>query len=68
MKSVYIACRSVESMHPQGEAGNRNIGIELSMTDAQVRQAVMELIGQMPEQDAFDWFKSEMPEWFKGVA
>jgi hypothetical protein len=68
MKPVYIACQSVESMHPHGNAGTRAIGIELSMTDAQVRQAVMDLIGGMPEQDAFDWFRNEMPSWFKGVA
>jgi hypothetical protein len=65
MKPVYIECQSVESMQPQGSAGTRSIAVELSMTDAQVRAAVLDLIGGMPEQDAFDWFRNEMPSWFK---
>lgn len=65
MKPVCIECQSVESMQPQGSAGARSISVELSMTDAQVRAAVLDLIGGMPEQDAFDWFKNEMPDWFK---
>ena len=68
MKPVYIECQSVESMQPQGSAGNRSIAVELQMTDAQVRAAVLDLIGGMPEQAAFDWFKNEMPDWFKVVA
>ena len=65
MKPVYIACQYVDSMQPQGSTGTRIIAIELSMTDAQVRAAVLELIGGMQEQDAFEWFRNEMPEWFK---
>lgn len=65
MKPVYIECQSVESMQPQGSAGTRSIAVELSMTDAQVRAAVLDLIGGMPEQAAFEWFSNEMPEWFK---
>ena len=68
MKPVYIECQSVDSMQPQGSAGTRNIAVELNMTDAQVRAAVLDLIGGMPEQAAFDWFRNEMPEWFKAVA
>ena len=68
MKPVYIACQYVDSMQPQGEAGNRSIAVELQMTDAQVRAAVLDLIGGMPEQAAFDWFKNEMPDWFKVAA
>ena len=68
MKPVYIECQSVESMQPAGSAGTRNIAIELSMTDAQVRAAVLEMIGEMPEQAAFEWFRNEMPAWFKEVA
>jgi hypothetical protein len=65
MRPVYIECQSVESMQPQGSAGTRSIAVELSMTDAQVRAAVLELIGGMPEQDAYEWFRNEMPSWFK---
>lgn len=68
MKPVYIECQSVESMQPQGSAGNRSIAVELSMTDAQVKAAILNLLGEMPEQDAFEWFKSQTPEWFKEVA
>ena len=68
MKPVYIECQSVESMQPNGSAGTRSIAVELSMTDAQVRAAVLDLIGGMPEQAAFEWFSNEMPEWFKVAA
>jgi hypothetical protein len=68
MKPVYIECQSVESMQPQGSAGTRSIAVELSMTGAQVRAAVLDLIGEMPEQAAFEWFRDAMPEWFKVAA
>lgn len=68
MKPVYIECQSVESMQPNGSAGTRSIAVELSMTDAQVRAAVLNLIGGMPEQAAFEWFSNEMPKWFKVAA
>ena len=68
MRAVYIACQSVDSMQPEVSAGNRSIGVELQMTNVQVRAAVRDLIGAMPEQEAFDWFKQEMPEWFKAGA
>jgi hypothetical protein len=68
MKNVYIECQSVESMQPQGSVGTRAIAVELSMTDAQVRAAVLDLIGEMPEQAAFEWFRDAMPEWFKVAA
>ena len=68
MKPVYLECQSVESMQPQGSAGTRSIAAELSMTDTQVRAAVLDLIGEMPEQDAFEWFRDAMPAWFKEAA
>ena len=68
MKPVYIECQSVDSMNPQGSVGTRAIAVELNMTDAPVRAAVLDLIGGMPEQAAFEWFRNEMPEWFKAVA
>ena len=68
MNPVYIECQAVESMQPMGSAGTRAIAVELHMTDAQVRAAVLDLIGEMPEQDAFDWLKNEMPDWFKVAA
>lgn len=68
MKPVYIECQGVESMQPQGSAGTRGIAIELSMTDAQVRAAILDLLGEMPEQAAFEWMQEAMPEWFKVAA
>ena len=64
---VCIDCQSVESMQPTGGAGTRAIALELSMTDRQAREAVLNLLGGMPEQDAFEWLRSEFPAWFPAV-
>ena len=64
MRPVSIECQSVESMLPQGSSGTRSIAIEVSMTNAQVKAAVLDLIGEMPEQEAFEWFRNEMASWF----
>ena len=64
MKPVYIRVQSVASAMPEGEAGNRNINLELNMTREQERAAIFGMLGQWPEQEAFDWLRSEFPEWF----
>ena len=63
-RAVYIECQSVESMLPVGSAGSRAIAAELNMTDRQVRDAILNLLGGMPEQEAFEWLRSEHPAWF----
>lgn len=65
---VCIDCQRVESMQPQGGTGNRNIAVELSMTDRQVRDAILNLLGGMPEQQACEWLRSEFPAWFEVTA
>lgn len=67
---VCIDCESVENMQPIGRAGNRAISLELRMTDRQCREAVLNLLGGMPEQQSCEWLRSEFPAWFEtpGVA
>ena len=65
---VYIQAASVASLQPEGGTGNRSVGVELWMTDRQVREAVRNLLGGMPEQEVCDWLRSEFPAWFAGVA
>lgn len=62
---VCIDCQGVESMQPTGSTGNRAIALELSMTDRQMREAVLNLLGGMPEQQACEWLRSEFPAWFE---
>ena len=64
---VYIQAESVASLQPEGGTGNRSIGVELWMTDRQVREAVLNLLGGMPEKDAAEWLRSEFPGWFAAV-
>ena len=65
---VYIQAQNIASVQPEGGPGGRSIGVELEMTDRQMRDAVIDLLGGMPEQEASDWLRSEFPNWFAGVA
>jgi hypothetical protein len=42
--------------------------IDLDMNEHQVQQALLELLLSMPEPDAYNWLRSEFPEWFKEQA
>lgn len=66
--TVYIQAQSIANAQPEGGPGGRSIGVELEMTDRQVREAVLSLLACMPEQEACEWLRSELPEWFAGVA
>ena len=65
---VYIECQSIDSMNPQGSTGARSIAVELNMTNRQCREAILNLLGDMPEQDACEWLRSEFPAWFEVTA
>jgi hypothetical protein len=65
---VYIQAQSIASAQPEGGTGNRSIGLELDMTDRQVREAVLDMLGSMPSTEAREWLRSELPEWFAGAA
>lgn len=64
---VYIQAQSIAGMQPEGGPGNRSVGVELHMTDRQVREAVISLLNGMSEHQAAEWLRSEFPEWFAGV-
>ena len=40
--------------------------MSMHMTSEQRRAAVLDLLGDIPEQDAFQFMRSEFPGWFKG--
>ena len=67
MKPVYIQAQDVASINPEGAAGYRSVGVELNMTRRQEERAIVEMIGQWPEHEAFEWLKSEFPEWFESA-
>ena len=64
IRPVKFECLSVDSMRPAGSAGCRSIEVEMAMTDAQVRQAVLALLGGMPPDDVLPWLQSEQPSLF----
>ena len=56
-------------MQPQGYShGDRSIQMDLEMTTEQRRAAVLELLGDMPEQQAFEFMRAEFPAWFVEAA
>ena len=61
---VYIQAQSIANVQPEGQAGNRSIGIELEMTNRQVREAIINLLDGMSPTEAREWLRSEMPAWF----
>jgi len=63
--AVYIECQSVDSMLPVGSTGTRAIALDLNMTNQQCRDVVFNILSNMPEQDAFEWLRSEFADWFK---
>lgn len=67
MRPVYIEGQDIASVMPLGSAGTRAVAVELNMTDKQIRAAVVDMLAYMPESDAFQFLKSEFPEWFEPV-
>ena len=65
MNPVRIECQAVELMIPTGEAGTRAIELKLSMTETQVRAAILDLLGGMDPGEALGWLKSERPSLFE---
>jgi hypothetical protein len=65
MRPVYIECVDVASI---GCTTSRAVALNLNMTRHQEREAVMDILMLWPEQEAFDWLRSEFPAWFKETA
>ena len=62
MSTASITCQSVEGIFP----GALRMHVTLDMTTAQRRDAILSLLGDIPEQDAFEFMRAEFPAWFKG--
>lgn len=53
------------STSPIPHLGERSyLQLDVRMTESQRRDAIVMLLGSMPEQTAFQWFRNEFPEWF----
>ena len=68
MRPVYIEAQDVASIQPGGSPGSRFVAVELNMTRRQEQAAIVDMIGLWPENEAYEWLKSEFPEWFKAAA
>lgn len=63
---VEFFCNSIEELSPvNGGQHGRQLRIGLSMDADQIRRAVVNLLGDIPEQDAWNMLRSEFPEWFE---
>lgn len=38
--------------------------LDAEFSESQAREAIISLLNTMPEQRAFEWMRSEFPEWF----
>jgi hypothetical protein len=48
------------------QCGQRHyLQLDAEFSESQARAAIISLLNTMPEQRAFDWLRSEFPEWFK---
>ena len=54
------------STSPIPHLGERSyLQLDVRMTDTQKREAIVTLLGSMPEPPAYQWFRSEFPDWFE---
>lgn len=72
MSAVFIEARAVQRVDPRA-TGYGNSGpalrIELDMSEAQIKAAIVGLIGNhMGEQQVYEWLRGEFPEWFEVTA
>ena len=64
MSAVNITCQSVEGIFQ----GALRMHVTLDMTAEQRRGAILSLLGDIPDQDAFEFMRAEFPGWFTGAA
>ena len=65
-RPVYIEAADISSVQPLGQAGTRAVAVELNMTKAQVKRAIVDMFSEgWGEAEAFEWFASEFPTWCK---
>lgn len=60
------ALKANVTQSPIAHLGARSyLQIDIDMNEEQRREAIFTLLGSMSEQDAYQWLKSEFPEWFE---
>lgn len=63
---VEFFCNSIEELSPtNGGQHGRQLRVGLSMDGEQIRRAIVNLLADIPEQDAYNLLVSEFPEWFR---
>ena len=66
---VEFLCGHIEEVTPlNGGAYGRQLRVGVSMGSEQIKLAILNLLGGMPEQDAYNMLRSEFPEWFTEAA
>jgi hypothetical protein len=66
--AVEFLADTVNNIDPiSGGQYGHQIKVCLNMSRDQRRVAVMTILGAMPESEARDWLRSEVPEWFAQV-
>ena len=63
---VELCCSSIEDVTPvDGGLYGRQLRVGMSMTAAQVRGAICDLMGGMPQPEALALLRGEFPELFE---
>lgn len=64
MTRLYVKTASI-SASPMPHLGQRSyLQLDAEFSESQAREAIVSLINTMPEQRAFEWMRSEFPDWF----
>ena len=66
--AVRLTALTLECITPNVSAQSFTVTMTMHMTTEQRRAAVLELLGNIPEQDAFQFMRAEFPGWFTGAA
>ena len=64
MSAVRITALTLEAITPSVAGRSFTVTMTMHMTAEQRRAAVLELLGDIPEQEAFHFMRSEFPAWF----
>ena len=66
--AVCITALTLEGITPNLSGQSFTVTMTMHMNPEQRRAAVLELLGDIPEQDAFQFMRAEFPAWFKAEA
>ena len=66
--AVRITALTLEGITPNLSGQSFTVTMTMHMNPEQRRAAVLELLGDIPEQDAFQFMRAEFPGWFTGAA